>query len=146
MVKAEAIEVLYDTTIIRGGSIDLDIVLQSHNVCSRVRRVEIIDVLDCTYRHNPDEHKLDSRHLRKFLEPLQPLPRLRLILISSDCLTAETRFVTDSWTSVSDFVHEVEHDPATCVDVGRYQLYGKFKNIQIVNSKLVRMWPVVRDT
>lgn len=32
---------------------------------------------------------------------------------------------------------------ATCVKIGRFQLKGKFKNIEIVNRKLLKMWPGV---
>jgi hypothetical protein len=35
---------------------------------------------------------------------------------------------------------------ATCIDVGRFQLYSKFSHIQIVNRKLVKMWPNVAST
>ena len=146
VVKAEAIEVLYDTKILRGEPIDLDIMLQSDDVCSHARRIEITWFLRCTQRHDHYEHKLHSRHLRHLLERLQRLPRLHSILMLSDCLTAKTEWLEDSWISVMDFVKEAKLGLATCVDVGRYQLHGKFKNIQIVNSKLVKMWPAVRDT
>ena len=140
-VKAEAIEVLYDTKIIRGSPIDLDIMLQSDDVCSRVRRIEINGLLKCTQRYDHDDHDDHARQLRHLLERLQRLPRLHSILILSDCLSPGTRCV-----SVMDFVREAELEPATCIDVGRYQLHGKFKHIQIVDSKLVKMWPAVRDT
>lgn len=60
VVKAEAIEVLYDTKILRGGPIDLDIMLQSDNVCSRVKRIEITGFLDCTYMYNYYKYKYHS--------------------------------------------------------------------------------------
>jgi hypothetical protein len=47
---------------------------------------------------------------------------------------------------VKDFVYEADLEPATCVDIGRYQLHGLFKDIQIVHSRLVEMWPAVRET
>ena len=149
VVKAEAIEVLYDTKILRGEPIDLDVMLESHDVYSRVRRIEITRVLNCTIRafdRNRDDQARHSRHLRDLLERLQRLPRIHSILILSDCLTAETRFRMDSWVSVTNFVRGAGLGPATCVDIGRYQLHDKFKNVQIVNSELLRMWPAVRDT
>lgn len=146
VVKAEAIEVLYDTKILRGGPIDLDIMLQSDDVSSRVRRIELTRLLECIQKRDHYEHKLHSRHLRHLLMRLQCLPRLNSILMLSDCLTAKTEWLDDSWISVMEFVEEAELEPATCVDIGRYQLHGKFKNIQIVNSKLVKLWPAVRDT
>lgn len=146
LVKAEAIEVLYDTKLLRGWPIDLDVVLESYDVYSRVRHVEITGLLDCTTSRNSYDHANHSRHLRDFLERLQRLPRVRSILILSDCLTAEPRATIDTWVSVMEFVQDAGLGPATCVDVGRYQLHGKFKNIQIVNSKLIKMWQAVRDT
>lgn len=146
VVKDEAIEVLYDTRIIRGEPIDLDVMLESHDVQSRVRRIEITRFQNCISYRNRYDHTLHSKHLRDLLERLQRLPRLHSILILSDCLTAKPYSMVDSWVSVTNFVQEAELGPATCVGIGKYQLHEKFKHVQIVNSELVKMWPAVRDT
>lgn len=146
IVKAEAIEVLYETKILRGWPIDLDFMLRRHDVSSRVRRIEIIGLMDLINSYSPYGKACHARHLGDMLERSQHLPRLCSILILSDCLTSNSRFTFDTWTSVMDFVREAKLEPATCVDVGRWQLHGKFKNVQIVNSKLVKMWPAVRGT
>ncbi|KAM0705616.1 hypothetical protein Q7P35_006975 [Cladosporium inversicolor] len=146
IVKAEAIEVLYDTKIVRGWPIDLDVMLESYDVHSRVRRIEITGLLDFMNSHIPHSKTRHARHLRDLLKKLQRLPRLRSILILSDCLTSKPYRLQDMWISVTDFVPEAGLGPATCADIGRYQLHGKFEDVQIVNSKLVEMWPYVRDT
>lgn len=146
IVNAEAIEVLYDTKIIRGWPIDLDVMLESNEVNSRVRRIEITGLLDFLDSPSPHGKMRHAQHLRDLLERLQRLPRVRSILILSDCLTSELYRLQDSWITVMDFVWKSGVGPATCVNVGRYQLHGKFQGVQIVNSKLVEMWPSVRDT
>lgn len=146
VVKAEAIEVLYGTKILRGYPIDLDVMLRSHYVSSRVRRIEITGLLDLVNSNSPHSRRCHTRHLRDMLERSQRLPRLNSIHITSDCLTSELRGLQLTWVPVTDFVQEAKLEPATCVDIGRYQLHGKFKNVQIVNKKLAEMWPAVRDT
>lgn len=146
VVKAEAIEVLYDSKILRGWPIDLDVMLKSHDVFSRVRRIEITGLLELYNHHSPQGRSRHARHLRNLLERLQRLPRLISILILSDCLTSESHRLGDAWVPVMDFVQVAGLEPATCVDIGRFQLHGKFEDVQIVNCELVELWPAVRDT
>lgn len=147
-VKAEAIEVLYDAKVLRGWPIDLDVMMQSHDVSSRAKHIEITGLTGFLYDHRMDIKTRHTRHLRDLLERLQPLPKLRSITILSDSLTVGfyASPSRDTWVPVMDFVSEADLEPATCIDIGRYQLHGKFKDVQIVNSRLVEMWPAVRDT
>ena len=146
VVKDEAIEVLYDTKILRGWPIDLDVMLQSHDVSSRVRRIEITGLLELCNHPSAHGRSRHARHFRDLLERLQRLPRVKSILILSDCLTSELNNSPDEWVPVKDFVYEAGLESATCVDIGRYQLDGKFENVQIVNKRLVEMWPNVLET
>ncbi|GAB7327998.1 hypothetical protein MBLNU13_g00058t1 [Cladosporium sp. NU13] len=64
VVKAEAIEVLYDTKILRGYPIDLDVMLRSHDVSGRVKRIEITGLLDLINCDSPHGRGCHARHLR----------------------------------------------------------------------------------
>lgn len=147
-VKAEAIEVLYDTRILRGYIIDLHRMLQSQDVYSRVRRIEFTGLETCISDDSSGAlcKAQHTRHFRDVLVEVQRLPRLQSVLILSDHLTTNPHRSLDFWVHVLEFVREAGLGSATCVDVGRYQLHGKFKGIQIVDSKLIEMWPAVRDT
>jgi len=146
VVKAEAIEVLYDTKVLRGWPIDLDAMLQGYDISNRAKRIEIDGIVESLYDYRMDIKTRHTRHLGDLLERLQLLPKLQSIIILSDSLTSGLHPTRDYWVPVTDFVYEADLEPATCVDIGRYQLHGKFKDVQIVNSKLVDMWPAVQDT
>jgi hypothetical protein len=120
--------------------------LQSYEVHSRVRRIEITGLLELYNHHTPHGRSRHARHLRDLLERLQRLPRVKSIFILSDCLPSELHNVPDSWVSVTDFVQEAGLGPVTCLDIGLFQLHGKFMNVQIMNKRLVEMWPAVRGT
>jgi hypothetical protein len=88
VVKAEAIEVLYDTKVLRGWPINLGLMLQSHDVSSRVKRIEITGLAEFLYNHRMDIKTRHTHHLRDLLRRLQLLPKLRSIIILSDSLTS----------------------------------------------------------
>lgn len=48
-----------------------------------------------------------------------------------------------SFLSVPKFATMAKLGKATCVEIDRFQLKDKFKNIKIVNRKLLKMWPGV---
>jgi hypothetical protein len=132
-IKAEAMDVLYGTKILRGNILDLDVMLQNKEVSGRVKWVEIKKCFSAY------EETAKAQHLRVMLKERRQLPRLHSMVILSDDLSSR-----DTPLPVMDFVERVGLGPATCVDIARYQLEGKFKGVEIVNRKLQEMWPDVR--
>lgn len=136
-VKAEAIEILYDTKVLRGDIASLGPMLQRHDIYSRARWVEITTSI----ANGPPE---EPRDYQTFLDLAQQMPRVRSITILSDCLV-DIR-VQGVHKRVTSYIRELGLGKATCIDIGRYQLHGKFEHVQIVNRKLADMWPAVRAT
>jgi hypothetical protein len=134
-IKAEAMDVLYGTKILRGNALDMDIALDNKDVFDLVRYVEI---KDCVYAYRqPGE----ARRLRAVLNESRCPTGLRSMIVLSDELSSSYAPI-----SIMDFVADAGLGPATCVDVGRYQLEGAFKGVQIVNRQLQELWPDVRAT
>jgi hypothetical protein len=65
-----------------------------------------------------------------------------------------TTILSDDWSpadsypfwTVQDFTDQTHLGNATCVDIGRFQLNGRFSHVQVVHRKLVKMWPDVVST
>jgi len=133
----EALPVLYRDKIIRGTTRDFKQLLEKNsNFIEHARHVEIADCVS-TYRDD-DFHSILYR--------LQSLPRVRSLTILSDCLYSLSENARPRLYTVSRFCEEANLGEATCVDIGRYQLHGKFSRFQFVHRRLVQLWPDVKST
>lgn len=130
----EAIKVLYDEKIIRGTVVDFNNLLQNTDFKNNVRH---IDVADCVSEQLPS--------LRGMIKTLDLLPRVRSVFVLSDCLGC-TGFNSPAAPHISAQEFFVGFGRLIPVEVGRYQLPDEFRNVQIVNRKLVEMWPSVEST
>lgn len=139
-VKAEAMEVLYGTRIVRGNDLNLKEMLNSHDIASRVRSVEITRCIDTPCS------KVGAGDFRKVLRRLRGLSGIRSIVILSDSFSAVLDPSHDAPIPVTTVAKALGNGPATCVDIGQYRLHGDLEGVQIVNRKLVEMWPAVRAT
>jgi len=81
---------------------------------------------------------------------LQQLPRIRSVVLLSDCLNGLVlhdlgyweAYVNPQFIAAPYFIQNVARlGHATCVDLGRYQLHGEFSGVQVVNRRLAAMWP-----
>jgi hypothetical protein len=132
----EALPVLYRDKIIRGTTHDFKLLLENSNFTAHARHIEIADCLS-SYR-DADFHDILCR--------LQSLPRLRSLAILSDCLYSLGQDARPRLYTVPRFCEEADLGEATCVDIGRYQLHGKFSKFQVVHRRLVQLWPSVKST
>lgn len=139
-VKAEAMDVLYGTKVVRGNDLNLQDMLGSHDVAGRVRSIEMTG---CLFARHSD---VNAAYFSSILRRLRGLSGLRSLVILSDDLSSIVDPSSDAPIPVMDFVKTVEIGPAMCTDIGQYRLHGEFEGVQIVNRKLVEMWPAVRAT
>jgi hypothetical protein len=135
-ISEEALETLYRGRIVRGSIIQLQMLLCNDDFRDLVREIEIDDQFTKFRNHH-------FAHM--FLLRIQVLPRIRSITILSDKF-ALTQHNGRSYITAREFATMMHLGEATCVDIGRFQLSGKFSQIHIVNRKLVKMWPNVAST
>jgi hypothetical protein len=76
---------------------------------------------------------------RKVLRILQRLPQIRSTIILSDSVSMREPG-NSSFRSVQYFTMKMAGlGVADCIDIGKYQLRGRYSKISIVNRKLTRM-------
>lgn len=127
-ILAEALPALYATKIVRGTTLDFDRLLQYVDFAEHVRYIEIADCVGT--------HEAYGFHI--VLQRLQSLTQVRSLTILSDCLGyLEDR--AKGYLTVSEFCEEAQLGKATCVDIGVYELEGKFSSYWIVNRRLSQM-------
>lgn len=134
-IYTEALDLLYGVRIVRGNITQFWTLVSWFTFRTHVRRVEIDDWIN-GYRH--------PAFIQTLLQ-LRKLPRIRSVIILSDCLTLNHDSPNSLFTVFRMAISSGFGVP-TCVDIGRYQLCGKLNRIQIVNRRLVEMWPSVVST
>jgi hypothetical protein len=134
LIFREAVQVLYHNRVIRATLIDLKQLLQDKDF---VANVESVEITDCW-------NGVKSVSCSGILDNLHELPRIRSIVILSDCLSiAGSKLGTPTtFMIVPRFIrHKAGLGHATCVDIGRYQLHGKYSRVHVVDRRLTKMWP-----
>jgi hypothetical protein len=129
----EALPVLYKDKIVRGTMRELKQLIELIDFIEYVRHIEIADCIS-SYQDG-DFHFTLIR--------LLSLPVIRSLTILSDCLYIQENGVT---FTVPQFCEQANLGEVTCVDIGRYQLHGKFSKFQFAHRRLVQMWPSVQNT
>ena len=132
----EASYTLYRDRIVRSDITQLRTLLRRATFGQLVRSIEIDDHFRA-FQNRPYAHAL-------FAE-LRILPRLRSTTILSDKF-AFTQHNGRAYITVREFATMMHLGEAVCVDIGRFQLRGRFSHVQIVHRKLVKMWPNVVST
>lgn len=140
-IYTEAIEVLYKHRIVCGSVARMQDLLQPHNAgfWNHVRRIQIHDC-------NEDDSHVK---LLETLYKLHDIPRMRWIIVDSECLCAVNDYTTDDasvGTTVSKFAQSAKLGPIKCIDVGVYALEGKLPKVHIMNCLLHSLWSAVRNT
>lgn len=147
LIFKESLDVLYSDRTVRINIEQLRNLLCNKNFRDNVERIEIeAEVDDCT-----KEPGIST--FAPTLLQLQALPQTPSIVILSDRLGLiegiEDGLIDNTeegYVTVREFVRRTHLGQAVCTDIGRFSLCGKFKDIQIVHQKLVRMWPEVVNT
>jgi hypothetical protein len=143
LIYKEACQVLYHNRTFRATFPELEQLLHNKDF---VANVEFVEVADCA---NTRKHA-DLSNCADVLKRLQRLPRIRSVIILSDCLTSLVPNDWDRWggqnfaqlITVPTFIQDVaELGKTTCVNIGRYQLHGEYSRVQVVNRRLTAMWP-----
>jgi len=137
-IFTEALPVLYDQKIIRGTTEDFDKLLQHADFVEQARRIEIADCIG----------SCQNNQFHSVLRRLQVLPRVRSLVILSDCLGHVDKKLVgdDEYLTVPGFCGMAQLGKVTCIDIGRYEISGMFKKFEFVNRRLQLMWPSVRQT
>jgi hypothetical protein len=137
-IFTEALPVLYDEKIIRGTTEDFDKLLQHADFMEQARRIEIADCIG-SYQNS---------QFHSVLRRLQILPKVRSLVILSDCLGhVDKRLAGDNgYLTAPGFCDIAQLGKVTCIDIGRHQLSELFKNFAFVNRRLQLLWPTVRQT
>lgn len=144
LIHREAIEVLYHNRTIRATIPEFGLMIQKQDFVDHAEKVEIADC----------KNGFEMFSSSIILQYIQTLPQMVSIVILSDCLYSvglidEDRAWSPSYAdiiSVPDFVQGMARlGHATCVDIGRYQLHGRWCKVQIVNRRLTKMWPSTQD-
>ena len=128
LIHKEATHVLYHNKTFRATFTELERLLQNKNF---VANVESIEVADCA---NTQGHS-DLSGCSRILKMLQQLPRIRSVVILSDCLNGLIRhdlghwtpatYISTQFTKVPYFIQDVVRlGHPTCVEIGKYQLHG----------------------
>lgn len=142
LVHKEATQVLYHNKTFRATFPELDKLLQYNDF---VANVEFIEVADCANTQGRSNLSGCSRILKR----LQQLPRIRSVVMLSDCLNGLILHDLGHWAAftgtqfikVPFFIQNVAGlELPTCVDIGRCRLHGKYSGIQVVNRRLTAMW------
>lgn len=110
LIYCEAIQVLYRKRIVRATIPEFSQLLRQKSFVTNVENVEVADYVDGCHRDNSHE----------VLRKLQRLPRIRSVVILSDCLHAS---INPSWP-VLNFVQHFSPNTARlgqadCVGIGR---------------------------
>jgi hypothetical protein len=127
----------------------LHILYHKRNVRGNIR--QLYDLLPFrAFRENVMKIEVDN-YTKYFLAPfgptllrLQGLPRNPSTVILSDHLGLNG--TPRGFHTVREFAMREDLGEVSCIDVGKFSLSGKFKGIQIINRRLVKMWPEVMDT
>jgi hypothetical protein len=135
-ISEEALETLYRGRIVRGSISELQTLLCNDDFRDLVEEIEIDDHFTKFRNH---------RFAHMFLLWTQNLPQIRSVTILSDKF-AFTQHNGRSYITAREFATMMHLGEATCVDIGRFKLSGKFSYIQIIHRKLVKMWPNVAST
>lgn len=142
LVHKEATQVLYHNKTFRATFPELDKLLQYNDF---VANVEFIEVADCANTQGRSNLSGCSRILKR----LQQLPRIRSVVMLSDCLNGLILHDLGHWAAftgtqfikVPFFIQNVAGlELPTCVDIGRCRLHGKYSGVQVVNRRLTAMW------
>lgn len=135
-IKGEALDVLYRDRTVRTSIDQLGRLSRNDGFRNPVRWIEIDD------------------HFMAFTNPIPVLllaglprvsPQIRSITILSDKF-AFTQHNGRTYITVREFATMMHLGEAVCVDIGRFQLRGRSSHVQIINRKLVQMWPNVAST
>jgi len=137
-VYDEALDTLYRGRTVRGSIRQLIELLRNDNIRPLLRRIEIDDHFKAF--QNPRATHMLLRVLRTL-----HVPRIRSVTILSDKF-AFAQHKGRAYITVREFATWAHLGEAICVNIGRFQLCGKFSHIQIVYRKLVKMWPNVVST
>ena len=132
----EALEVLYKNKIVRASITQLILLLRNAKFRDLVKKIEIDDHLE-VFRNHPST--------RTLLLELRTLAQICSTTILSDKF-ALTNHNGRSYITVRSFATVMGLGEAICVDIGCFQLGGKFSHIQIVHRKMVNTWPEVVAT
>lgn len=136
LIYKESLDVLYKNRTVRGNIEQVRDLLCNKTFRDHVGRIEIeAEVDDCT-----KEPRI--RTFAPTLLQLQALPRNPSIVILSDRLGLIDN-TGEGYVTVREFVRRTYLGQALCTDIGRFSLSGRFKDIQILHRKLVKMWPEV---
>ncbi|KAK3665991.1 hypothetical protein LTR22_002993 [Elasticomyces elasticus] len=161
-IHDEVLELFYDTKTMRLTVTELDTALSTDSFTSFARCVQLID---CVRTPSPAK-------LRNVLYKTLLLPRIKVVTIAADCLAYGENLVKkeitdeDWWDrrddepdmpdyqdvtpgsqmSVRRFMRKIGLGEVVCIDMGRYRLSGAFEKVQILHTKLLRMWPEVAAT
>lgn len=131
----EALLILYKDKIIRGTTQDFNELFFNSDFTELARHIRIADCIS-SYE-DADFHTILCR--------LQSLPTVRSLTILSDCMYFQEDDRPHVFT-VPRFCEEADLGEATCVDIGRYQLHGRFFNFQVAHRRLVQLWSSVKST
>jgi hypothetical protein len=134
-IYREAVHILYHKRTVRGNIGQLYDLLPSQTFRENVKMIEVDD---CT------EFFLVTCKFGPTLLRLQGLPRNPSIVILSDFLCLAGTGL--GCHTVREFAMKEHLGEVSCIDVGKFSLSGMFKDIQIINRRLVKMWPEVMNT
>lgn len=136
-IQGEALDVLYRDRTVRASIHQLGRLSRNDVFRDLVRWIEIDDYFMAFQT---------PRFADKMLVGLQrDSPQVRSITILSDKF-AFTQYNGRTYITVREFATMMHLGEAVCVDIGRFQLGGKFSHVQIVHRKLVQMRPNVAST
>ncbi|KAK4901010.1 hypothetical protein LTR27_002194 [Elasticomyces elasticus] len=162
-IHDEVLGLFYDTKTVRLTVTELDVALSADSFTSFTRCVQLID---CVHAPSPAA-------LRNVLYKTLLLPKIKAVTIAADCLAygeglvrkevsrddndeddeeydeeplAYEDVIKGSQKTVRQFAEHADLGKVVCVDVGRYKLSGIFERVEILHTKLLRMWPAVVAT
>lgn len=135
-IHSEALDTLYRERVVRGSITEFKTLLHNAGFRDHVRRIEIYDYFQAFRNH---------RFAHMLLAWIQTLPQIRSTTILSDRF-AFTQHNRRSYITVCEFAAMMQLGEAVCVNIGRFELRGRFSHIRIVHRKLVKMWPDVAST
>ncbi|KAK5736506.1 hypothetical protein LTR17_007324 [Elasticomyces elasticus] len=161
-IHDEVLELFYDTKTVRLTVTELDTALSTDSFTSFARCVQLVDCV-CT----PSPAKW-----RNVLYKTLSLPKIKAVTIAADCLAygeglVKKEITDEDWwdrrddepempdyqdvtpgsqMTVRRFARQVGLGEVVCIDMGRYKLSGAFEKVQVLHTKLLRMWPAVAAT
>ncbi|KAM3416593.1 Glucan 1,3-beta-glucosidase [Cercospora zeina] len=145
-IHGEAVETFCNKKTIRMTFAQLGVALcalesGSSRSMNKTRYLELaryIEIVECKSARRNSVHKCFSR--------LHLLPRLKSLTILTEFLTA-VGGAHNHWTA-QQWVSRMDLPGLVCIDVGKFEFENESKlaKVQLVNSKLARMWPHVKST